>query len=216
MQNFALRQGERQDRAGAIWFACNVTGVDMVDSSELDFGPLADLIGTWKGDKGTDIAPEPDGAETNPYFETITVTPVGDVTNAESQTLVAAHYRQVVQRKSNGKVFHDQTGYWMWDAATNTIMHSLTIPRAVSVLAGGVYDGATDAQDRAIVEVQARAGDADWGVIESPFMRDNAHTVAFRIRMVVGKDSLSYAETTIVDIYGKRFEHTDENELIRV
>lgn len=187
----------------------------MAESLELDYGPLTDLIGTWKGDKGTDIAPEPDGSEANPYFETITVIRAGDVTNAESQTLVAVHYRQIVQRKSTGKVFHDQTGYWIWDAATNTVMHSLTIPRAVCVLAGGTYTGETDAQGRTVLEVQASAGDTDWGVIESPFMRDNARTLEFRLRMLVGKDSLSYAETTVVDIYGKRFDHTDENELLR-
>ncbi len=59
---------------------------------ELDYGPLKELIGTWHGDRGMDIAPEPDGAEENPYFETITFTAVGDVTNAESQLLAAVHY----------------------------------------------------------------------------------------------------------------------------
>ena len=53
----------------------------------IDYGPLAALVGTWEGDKGTDIAPEPDGTEENPYYETITFYPAGDVENAETQTL---------------------------------------------------------------------------------------------------------------------------------
>ena len=187
----------------------------MSDIKDIDYGPLAELIGVWKGDKGLDVAPEPDGAENNPYYETIIFSAVGDVTNAESQVLVAVHYRQVVQRKSNDKVFHDETGYWMWDAATETIMHSLTIPRAVSVLAGGRHNGARSNDGSFILEVAAGQDDKDWQIIQSPFMRDNARTTGFRHRIAVANDRLAYSETTIVDIYGKVFEHTDQNELIR-
>jgi len=90
----------------------------MTDLNELDYGPLTALLGIWTGDEGIDIAPEPDGEENNPYYETITYSAAGDVTNAEQQVLTVIHYRQVVQRKSNGKIFHDQTGYWMWEAET--------------------------------------------------------------------------------------------------
>jgi hypothetical protein len=45
----------------------------MGDDAKIDFGPLEELIGLWQGDKGTDIAPEPDGTEISPYFETITL-----------------------------------------------------------------------------------------------------------------------------------------------
>ena len=110
-------------------------------SAEIDYGPLAGLIGTWEGNKGLDVSPEPDGWEESPYYETIAFETVGDVTNAESQRLVVARYQQIVRRKSTDKVFHDQTGYWMWDADAGAVMQSLTIPRAVCVLAGGVSMG---------------------------------------------------------------------------
>ena len=42
---------------------------------EVDYGPLAGLIGTWKGDKGLDVSPEPDGKEENPFYETIVFEP---------------------------------------------------------------------------------------------------------------------------------------------
>jgi hypothetical protein len=103
----------------------------------VDYGPLAALVGTWRGDKGMDVAHDPAGREENPYFETITFTPIGDVTNANTQVLVGLRYHQSVRRKSTGLVFHDQTGYWMWEVATGTVIESLLIPRAVGVLAGG-------------------------------------------------------------------------------
>ena len=47
-------------------------------------------------------------------------------------------------------------------------------------------------------------------------MRDNARSVEFRHQIEVKPDRLSYQETTVLEIYGKTFEHTDENELHRV
>lgn len=159
-----------------------------------------------------DVAPEPDGAENNPYYETIGFSEVGDVTNAESQTLLFVHYHQLVMRKSNDEVFHNQTGYWMWDAAAGTVMHSLLIPRSVGLIAAGtcVQEG-----DDIVFDVKATLRDADWGVMQSPFMRDNASTREFRQKMTLSGDTLSYAQTTLVDIYGKTFDHTDENTLTR-
>ena len=187
----------------------------MSDMNDIDYGPLKELIGVWTGSKGVDIAPEPDGVENNPYYETITFTAADDVDNAETQVLSAIHYRQVVKRKSNDKVFHDETGYWMWDAEAKTIMHSLTIPRAVSVLAGGSHNGESEEDGSYILEVSANINSEDWQIIQSPFMQKNARTTEFRHRITVGNGKLSYSETTIIDIYGRTFEHTDDNELIR-
>ncbi len=187
----------------------------MSENTAVDYGPLKELIGVWQGAEGLDVAPEPEGAENNPYYETITYTAIGDVTNAESQVLSAVHYRQIVQRKSNDEVFHDETGYWMWDPKTGIIMHSLVIPRAVCVLAGGSYNGATDAAGNVIMEVFAASDDEHWQIIQSPFMLENARTTEFHHKITVGNGKLAYSETTTVEIYGKVFEHTDNNELIR-
>ncbi|HHJ15674.1 MAG TPA: DUF1794 domain-containing protein [Gammaproteobacteria bacterium] len=187
----------------------------MNDKADIDYGPLEELIGVWKGDKGLDVAPEPDGSENNPYYETITFTAIGDVTNAEAQVLSALHYRQIVKRKSNDEVFHDETGYWMWDPVGKLVMHSLTIPRGVCVLAGGKYTGNNNTAGSVTIEVAAHVDDRDWKIIQSPFMQEMARTTEFRHTITAGGGKLTYAETTIVDIYGKVFEHTDNNELLR-
>jgi len=163
-----------------------------------------------------DIAPEPDGTEHNPYYETITYTAIGDVKNAEEQILTALHYVQIVQRKSNDKVFHHQTSYWMWDAKAGIVMHSLQIPRAVAVLAGGNYSGTANDDGQTVIEVAAAADDDTWKIIGSPFMAEKASTRSFSQKVTVGDGKMSYSQTTLVDIYGKKqFVHTDENELTR-
>ena len=182
----------------------------------IDYGPLAALVGTWQGSEGLDISPEPDGTEENPYYETIVFEAAGDVTNAEQQTLAIVRYHQVVHRKSNDEVFHDQVGYWTWDPESRTIAQSVTIPRVVTVLAGGRYPAGAASDSSVVLEVRAAKDDPDWGILESPFMRDRASTLAFSHRLEVDGDRMRYSETTTLQIYGRRFEHTDRNELARV
>ncbi|CCQ72783.1 conserved protein of unknown function [Magnetospira sp. QH-2] len=188
----------------------------MANYSDVDYGPLEQLLGTWKGDQGVDIAPEPDGEENNPYHETITYEDIGDLSNAEEQKLAAVYYRQIVRRKSNDEIFHDQTGYWIWDRDKKLVMHSFVIPRAVSVVAGGLYSGETDGEGRVVMELTAKLGDPEFGIAQSPFMSKKASSMEFRQKVIAGGGKMTYAQTTLVDIYGKVFEHTDDNALNRV
>ncbi len=183
----------------------------------IDYGPLAALLGVWKGDKGLDLAPEPDGEERNPYYETITFEAAGDVTNAEQQTLSIVRYHQVVSRKSNDKVFHDQVGYWLWDPADNTIVETFTIPRGVAVVAGGTLAAPADMTQELVFEVSARAGDDEFGIAQAAFMFRQARTTAFTHTLTVQGDQMSYSEITVLDIYDKKaYDHKDVSTLQRV
>ena len=184
--------------------------------TDVNYGPLAGLIGRWKGDKGEDKSPEPEGTEVNLYTETIEFSAAGDVDNAEIQELAAIHYQLEVHRIRDGKSIHHQTGYWIWDAAAAVVMHSFTIPRAVCVLAGGVYDAQLTAKGSVIIEVSAALDSPDWQIIQSPFMQQNALTKGFQQQMVIAADELSYEQTMLIDIYDKQsFQHTDQNQLQR-
>jgi hypothetical protein len=182
----------------------------------INYGPLAMLVGVWKGDKGVDRAPEPNAEERNPYYETITYEAAGDVTNAEEQTLSVVRYHQVVRRKSNDEVFHDQVGYWLWDPADDTIVETFTIPRAVAVVAGGKL-GQPSAPDQELVfDVAAETGSLEFGIVQAPFMFSKAKTTAFSHTITVKGDEMRYSETTVLDIYEKKsYDHTDVNTLKR-
>ncbi|MFD1292923.1 heme-binding beta-barrel domain-containing protein [Lutibacter holmesii] len=186
----------------------------MSEVTEINYGPLKEFIGVWKGDKGMDIAPESDGTEENPYYETITFEEGGDLTNGEEQVLAVLHYRRIVKRKSNDGIFHDETGYWMWDAKENVIMHSLNIPRAVSLLAGVKLTDANYKNGKLSIDISAGIENNDWGIVQSPFMKEKALTKNYRQVIEIENGKMTYAETTMLDIYGREFEHTDKNELI--
>ena len=181
----------------------------------VDYGPLTVLIGTWVGDKGMDISPEPDGTEENPYYETIVYEEAGDLSNAEEQTISIVRYLQIVKRKSNDEVFHDQTGYWMWDAQNKIIMQSLVIPRAVSLLAGG-ESSVSEASSEVTFKVKSDHEKKDWGIVQSPFMLEKALTKSYEVTLKVSGDEMTYSELTKLEIYGRAFDHTDDNVLTRV
>ncbi len=187
----------------------------MPNEKTADYGPLNHLFGTWEGDKGEDFAPEPDEDATSPYYETITFERAGDVDNADEQVLAIVRYHISVRRKKNDETFHDQVGYWLWDKENQTIMHSFTIPRGLCVLAGGKFDAKKVNNSRITLNVAAKLGE-EWGFVQSPFMRDNAKTLEFTQKMIVTKDMLSYTQTTVLDIYGRIFNHTDFNTLRKV
>lgn len=182
----------------------------------VDYGPLAGLIGTWKGDKGVDRAPEPGGEERNLFYETMLFEACGDVDNAQEQVLAVVRYHQVVSRKSNDKVFHNESGYWSWDAKTGVLMQSLTIPRGFALVAGGRFDARESYEGEVVLDVRAADGDPDWGITQSPFLREKARTTAFTHKIVLSDDSMSYSESTMLKIYGREHNHTDVNRLARV
>ena len=184
-----------------------------MSEEKIDYGPLAALIGVWEGNKGMDVAPDPEGREENPYYETITFEGVGYTKNAEKQCLAALRYLQVVRRKSDDQVFHDQTGYWMWDKEAGRVMQSLSIPRAVCLLAVGE---ASEEENTTVLHVKSDIKDGAYGVVQSSFMHENAKTLSYEARFTVRDTELRYEETTMVDIYSNIFEHTDTNLLARV
>ncbi len=180
----------------------------------VDYGPLAQLIGKWIGNKGLDRAPDANADPDESLFsDEIVFSVAGPAENAEEQQLVAIKYHHVVRKLEDGHIFHDQIGHWIYEQSTNTIMHSLTIPRAVCVLAGGQYH---ENDGTSIFHVLAKAGSETFGIVQSPFMFEKAKTTAFEMKMSVNNNELHYQEITSLHIYGKDFEHVDESTLHRV
>ena len=182
--------------------------------NNVDYGPLAQLLGKWVGNKGQDNAPDANAdPDVTAFTDEMTFTISGPAENAEEQQLVSVKYHHVVRKLENGHIYHDQIGHWIYEKSTNTIMHSLTIPRAVCLLAGGVYQ---EDDGKSIFEVEAKAGSESYGIVQSPFMLEKAKTKAFKMNLSVKNNELNYHQTTSLHIYGKDFEHTDRSTLLRV
>ncbi len=180
----------------------------------VNYGPLGQLIGKWVGKRGLDIAPDADGEKDRTEFiDELTFTPSGPAENAEEQQLVSLRYHHVVRKEENGLIFHDQIGHWLYEAATGSVMHSLTIPRGVCLLAGGTL---SIDENKTLVQVNATAGSDTFGIVQSPFMKEKAETRSFEMTMTIEGDYLNYRESTKLFIYGRDFDHIDKSELKRV
>jgi hypothetical protein len=184
----------------------------------IDYGPLAQLIGKWVGNKGRDIAPDNKAQNDESAFtDEINVTLAGHSENAEEQDIVAVKYHHVVRRAENGLIFHDQIGHWLYEHSTGKIMHSLSIPRGLCLLAGGQYEEIeTDKDSESVFSVKATAGSDTFGIVQSPFMIEKAKTKAFEMVLKIKGNQITYREVMSLHIYGKDFEHIDESTLQRV
>ena len=178
-----------------------------------NLGPLAPLAGTWEGERGVDVAPKAKGPRTQGFFERISLQPV-DPGNNGPQLLYALRYHTWMCKPGETGTYHDQVGYWLWEPATETVMHSLTIPRGQTVLAVG--KAAADAKSFTLA---AQRGTTDYGICSNPFLEQNFRTDSFTITVTVHDDGTwSYEEDTVMMIKGQTepFHHRDSNHLHRV
>lgn len=177
-------------------------------------GPLAALAGTWEGDEGADVAPAPDrGVQTNRFRERITFVPFGPVDNHE-QTLYGLKYATVAYRLGVEESFHEEAGYWLWDAAAKQVVRAFLVPRGIAVLAGGTVE-----PDATSFVLEATLGSTTYGIVSNPFLDREFRTERYRLEVELLADGrLRYDEDTVLRMRGREalFHHTDRNVLRRV
>lgn len=177
-------------------------------------GPLAGLAGVWEGDKGDDTAPDDDrGTEVNKFRERMTFEPFGPVNNHE-QELYGLRYGTTAWRLGAEEPFHEETGYWLWDAAAKQIFRCFIVPRGLTVLAGGTAE-----PDAKSFELSAELGSETYGIASNPFLDREFKTVRYDLKVTVNDDgSFSYEEDTQIKIKGQSeiFHHIDKNTVRRV
>ena len=173
-------------------------------------GPLRQMAGVWQGQRGLDVKPKAEGPKKQAYVERIELQPIDPQTNGP-QLLYGLRYHTHVTKPDQVKTYHDQVGYWLWEPATGTVIHTLTIPRGQVVMAVGH----ADAQAREF-ELLAKESDPHFGIRSAPFLDHAFKTIEFRIKVRIHDDgSWSYDEDTVLMIRGQTepFHHTDRNHL---
>lgn len=188
----------------------------MLEKSEIlkNLGPLAALAGTWEGVTGQDVAPGDDrNTEKNQYRETLTFVPFGSVDNHE-QKLFGLRYATTAWRLGEPDPFHEETGYWLWDAAARQVMRCFIVPRGITVLAGGTVE--PTARE---FSVAATVGSSTYGICSNLFLDKEFRTVRYELKVTIHENGeFSYAEDTQLVMPGKKeiFHHTDQNRMRRV
>jgi hypothetical protein len=178
-----------------------------------NLGPLRAMAGVWEGQRGLDVKPKADGPRKQAYVERIELQPIDPQTNGP-QLLYGLRYHTHITKPDQVKTYHEQVGYWLWEPATGTVIHTLTIPRAMTTMASG--QATADARSFELVATQ---GLDSWGICSAPFLLFAFKTVEFRIRVKLNDDGTwGYEEDSVLMIHGQSepFHHTDRNVLRKI
>jgi hypothetical protein len=178
-----------------------------------NLGPLRGMAGVWEGQGGQDVKPKVEGPKKQIYVEHMELQPIDPQTNGP-QLLYGLRYHSHMVKPDQIKTYHEQVGYWLWEPATNTVIHSLTIPRGLTVMAVGKASEETKE-----FELLATHDSDNFGIRSTPFLDYAFKTVEFRIKIKINSStSWTYDEDTVLMIQGKTdlFHHTDRNTLIKI
>src|SRR5262249_39881523 len=171
------------------------------------------MAGIWEGRRSLDVNPKAEGPEEQAFVERIELHAIDPQTNGP-QLFYGLRYHTHIVKPGEVETFHDQVGYWLWEPAARTVVHTLAIPRGQVLLAAGTAEpGATE------FEVTAALGAEDYGILSNPFLNAAFRTVSFRIRVTVHNDGTwSYEEHTQLRIPDRQelVDHVDRNTLTRV
>jgi len=185
----------------------------MQQSDHQPLGPLAPLSGVWEGDDGVDISWIDGQQRETPFRERAVFEPLGPVRNGP-QELYGLRYNTTAWRLGEAEPFHEELGYWLWDAGNGEVMRCFMVPRGVLINAGGTAQAGSRQLDLA-----AELGSPTYGILSNKFLDASHKTVKYTLHLQVeGDDVFSYSEDTALLVCdgASTFHHTDRNRLQRI
>src|SRR5579862_4484166 len=213
-----MTQGDVHDYGSDLY-----TEADGDDDTLANLGPLRGMAGIWTSTEGADVHPVGAGSditgpvidddEHNVFVERYELQPIDPQTNGP-QLFYGLRYHVHIVKPGEVQTFHDQVGYWLWEPAAHTVLHTLAIPRGQVLLAAGPAE-----PDATEFEVSASLGSEVYGILSNPFLDRAFHTVSFRMRVTVHDDGTwSYEEHTEMRVPGRDglVDHVDRNTLTKV
>ncbi len=176
-------------------------------------GPLAALAGIWEGDQGIDVSRVQSQEIQTKYRERVVFEALGPVRNGP-QELYGLRYSMTAWRLGEDDAFHEELGYWLWDAGQQQVLRCFMVPRGVLINAGG------DAQvDSSSFHLSAEVGSETYGILSNKYLDESHKTMQYNLDINMHDDgTFSYKEDTQLWIPVNKaiFHHTDQNRLSKV
>jgi len=178
-----------------------------------NLGPLAALSGTWEGDQGIDFSRIHSQEKETKYRERIVFDPLGPVRNGP-QELYGLRYTMTAWRLGEDDAFHEELGYWLWDAGHQQLLRCFMVPRGVLINAGG--DAGADSKS---FHLSAEVGSETYGILSNQYLDASYKTMKYELDVAIHDNgSFSYNENTQlwIPVNKALFHHTDQNTLSKV
>lgn len=130
------------------------------------------------------------------------------------QLFYGLRYHVHINTREEDITFHDQVGYWLYEAATGLILQTLAIPRGqIAIAAGHAKPG-----DKKLT-VRAERGQTEYGICSTTFLDLAFRTDSYELAVEFHDDgSWSYVSDTMLMVKGQTepFLHRDHNRLVKV
>ncbi|MEF9997012.1 MAG: heme-binding beta-barrel domain-containing protein, partial [Burkholderiaceae bacterium] len=163
-----------------------------------NLGPLAPMAGIWVGERGLDVHPKAEGPRKQAFIERYELQPIDPQTNGP-QLFYGLRYHTHIVKPGRLKTFHDQVGYWLWEPASGTLLHTIAIPRGQTLMAMGMAE-----PDARSFSLKAERGSDHMGIVSNPFLEYAFKTTEFNISVAINDDGTwSYEQTTTLIIPGQ-------------
>ena len=178
-----------------------------------NLGPLRRLAGIWEGKKGVDLNPKADGPERREFYERIEMQPIDPQANGP-QLFYGLRYHVHINTREEDITFHDQVGYWLYEASTGLILQTLAIPRGQIAIAAGHAK-----PDAKRLVVKAERGQTEYGICSTTFLDLAFRTDRYELTIDFHEDgSWSYVSDTMLAVKGRDdiFQHRDRNTLSKI
>ena len=191
-----------------------------IEKDQLRTALAGSIQGTWIGD-GTDVFPTPNGPVSTEYVETMKLGELFEVVNpggpGTQQTLIGIRYSTQLANKQTNAAMHQETGYWLFDAQNGSFMKAISIPRGITILAGGGFFPVSLQRTPLGVFIFASAENSSnvFGISNATFLEQVAPTTKFTSQIMVVDNALSYFESSMLTIQGQSLQHTDTATLTK-
>ena len=139
--------------------------------------------------------------------------PFGPVDN-HAQRLWGLRYSTTAYPLGEEEPFHEELGYWLWDAVEGQVLRCFLVPRGVTILAGGD----ASAEDRRFSLV-ATVGSPTYGISSNRFLDREFKTVRYALSVDLEEpDTFAYEEDThlLFRDHSDVFHHLDSNTLRKI
>jgi len=188
-------------------------GDRMSESIINNLGPLAPLAGVWEGDSGIDVSRVHSKEMETKFRERAVFEPLGPVRNGP-QELYGLRYSMTAWRLGEDDAFHEELGYWLWDAGNGQVLRCFMVPRGVLVNAGGDVKAGSKS-----FHLSAEVGSETYGIMSNRYLDESYKTMKYLLDVTIHDDgSFSYREDTQlwIPVNEAIFHHTDQNTLNKV
>ncbi|MEM6580769.1 MAG: hypothetical protein AAF699_05830 [Pseudomonadota bacterium] len=166
----------------------------------------------WRGE-GREHLPGAERSETSTYEVTLSIGSCVrmSVEGEAGSERICMQYSSQTRCLASQELTRQETGYWIFDLASNVFCKSISMPCSRVILAGGAF---TYSPENGLVMVaSAKAGDNKYGICSEPTQDAAIPILSFTSNMMQSLTTFNFSEMIVKRHHGREICVTNEATL---